>query len=369
MTNRIYLPTDLAEDKEVILVGGKCYERVGLSLLSPDTYEVEGVYETCEECEAGSSSSSEGDPCLCPATINVTANMLDFWTEHGGTWWQGSRIKEIAMSGVLQPDGKSFYSGTITSGTSPDTPSFQQTLDVTSTCNPEVAGDAHFYFSYDRKNNGTSIDSGSFNMESDPIGTAGAGECYPDIWRVHDNLIFTDRNGRRYRPNLPNETCCDAFIRHCCYPLIEMKVDKYTLQKIVTSPVDNIGWYLGMHTISENQGGNGIPVGASPLPGLFPCQPPPASQMNFSITGDLRCGGRLFVRVSGSQIMNTTTIGELSRVTWIGVINDDHWWDSDTDCDSDLSDTITITQRLYYFLNPNPVESTHTYDVSFTFLD
>lgn len=61
MAESIYLPTDLAQDKEVIRVNGVCYQRVGPSSMTPDTVDITEVFEDCETCEAEGSSSDSSE--------------------------------------------------------------------------------------------------------------------------------------------------------------------------------------------------------------------------------------------------------------------------------------------------------------------
>lgn len=58
MPKRIYLQKELAQGKDVVLVGGACYERVGPSPTPPNVFGVEDDFDSCEQCEGSSSSGS-----------------------------------------------------------------------------------------------------------------------------------------------------------------------------------------------------------------------------------------------------------------------------------------------------------------------
>lgn len=64
MPRRIFLPKDLAEGKEVVLVDGRCYEKLDLSVAPVDTFSIEGVFDTCEQCEGESSSDGSSSGCV-----------------------------------------------------------------------------------------------------------------------------------------------------------------------------------------------------------------------------------------------------------------------------------------------------------------
>ena len=64
-----------ASPGDVIKVNGACYQRVGMSDISPDTFsdDIEGNFDSCISCKSSSSSSSSGSitpaPCTCPEDL------------------------------------------------------------------------------------------------------------------------------------------------------------------------------------------------------------------------------------------------------------------------------------------------------------
>lgn len=61
MPARIFLPPD-GTGADVIEIGGECYERVGDSENAPTVSAADEEFDSCEDCE-GSSSSSSGESC------------------------------------------------------------------------------------------------------------------------------------------------------------------------------------------------------------------------------------------------------------------------------------------------------------------
>lgn len=106
---RIFLPPALADGKDVILVDGKCYERVGPSNINPDTFAVTDSYSNCNDCEnpGSSSGSGSGDPtgaCCIPIGFelydcfdNGEYNQQTCLAA-GGQWFTGDNCEQLDIN-------------------------------------------------------------------------------------------------------------------------------------------------------------------------------------------------------------------------------------------------------------------------------
>lgn len=116
MAGQIYVDPN-ATSAAVIMVGGKCYQRVGGVPVPAEVSSVNGTFDSCDECGSSSSSSSSSSsggystcPSLAPDTPNLIAALVLPVVD---TCSQGLPIYPCCNTAPSGPGGSGEYSGNL----------------------------------------------------------------------------------------------------------------------------------------------------------------------------------------------------------------------------------------------------------------